>query len=476
MGPVGIGGGPAWLPLGGGAASLRPTEGRELVGKLEFPREWFWSKRNFKSWSSWLKAEMVSAILLISECKAAPRRPRTGALSAPCARENWVPCALPGREGDGGNMVAEFEIPNSEPRRQARWLEGAWGRGESHLANSPAPRCPPCAWTSLRLAPGARLPERIGDGRRACCRRRSGCCWWRPGPGFWASPILAPSCQSCDRRSLAEELAAASACWRAAASSSHGWIWARRCGPAEAQTCCFRSGLAGGMGLGRPHRYFPLLILRAPLGRPVTQLSVLPLLLGGLGGATLLVVIGDGRGRGVGMGRFRLRRWREEEEGCLRAREEWARRRSEKVEVEGVVDGGWEGKRSWGARCHRHRHGDVHWHRHVHWEGRRHRRGNRHRDQSLYHPLEHPINKNWPLQPNHPVLGHHRHHLIVNGLHIRNQRGGGGRRRGGGGGSAQGRVAHGRHGRGGLLGHPEVQGGACRGPLGTHTTGQLPGD
>ena len=146
-------------------------------------------------------------------------------------------------------MAAElFRSPARCPP-DGSWVgrEGAWGRGKSRFANSPAdgvggaraPRCPPPARTWLLLAPGTWLPEWFGFPvlrSRSCWRGRLLRKWL--GPGFWASPILAPSCQSCDRRSWSVE---ESASVRIRRVSCHRWMASRRCGPHEAQTCCWRS-------------------------------------------------------------------------------------------------------------------------------------------------------------------------------------------------------------------------------------------
>ena len=184
-----------------------------------------------------VRAATVSVMRRNSLCKAASFLPRT------VVHVSWswwfvgLPCALPGREVllvvmAVGCVVSPGRCP---PDGSCVGRQGAWGRGGSRFACSPAdvvggaraPRCPPPARTLLRLAPGAWLPEWLGDGPR--CRGGPG--WGRCGPGFWASPIRAPSCQSCDRRSplllvLVLELLAA--------SCTHPSMMGRRWGPQEA--------------------------------------------------------------------------------------------------------------------------------------------------------------------------------------------------------------------------------------------------
>ncbi len=65
----------------------------------------------------------------------------------------WVPCALPGREGLLLRMVGETDLPWRSLFDRLGGRHGAWGRGKSRFANSPAggfgvaraPRCPPDA-------------------------------------------------------------------------------------------------------------------------------------------------------------------------------------------------------------------------------------------------------------------------------------------------------------------------------------------
>ena len=117
----------------------------------------------------------------------------------------WVvPCALPWRECCCCCMVGGLCSPRAVPRGSGpepptaatRSLEGM-GPGRIPFANSPAgacdaapaPRCLACVFSCWWLTPGARVPERLWGFRLPV-----GPPWL--GPGFLASPMRAPSCQS----------------------------------------------------------------------------------------------------------------------------------------------------------------------------------------------------------------------------------------------------------------------------------------
>ena len=230
-----------------------------------------------------------------------------------------MPCTLSGREGLEENVAVEAWNPHggaSSDRLGGR----RWGFGPGYIPLCKLP-CRSWGWRgtgtalpalrgkSVVLRSGGAAPERIRGWPpflswvAAFCGRASGL------GVVWSFPILAPSCQLWDWRSPVEDLVAASACWRAAASSSHGRIWTPPLRAARGPNLLLQvrlpglpDGLANGLGLGRPHHRFPLLVFRAPVGRPVTQLGVLPLLLGGLSGLVVFVVTGDGRRERAGAG------------------------------------------------------------------------------------------------------------------------------------------------------------------------------
>ena len=238
LGCAGMGGGP-----GGGWDSpfLRPLP-LSLTGGDDTPREWCCPIWFCRLRSSLLKAATWSATRWSCLCKETPRPPCTTVhLSELFCLWGWLlPCALPGREDLLGFMAAGCDDPPGrcplEGSRVGR--QGAWGRGKSRFASSPAggvggaraPRCPPPARTLLLLAPGAWIPGwfccPLGGGLRLGLRRPSVDCG---GPGLEASPNRSPSCQLWDWRSWVLELSAPLAV-------CHNAMSTRRSGPHEAQT------------------------------------------------------------------------------------------------------------------------------------------------------------------------------------------------------------------------------------------------
>jgi hypothetical protein len=137
-------------------------------------------------------------------CSCGPRRPlrcvpelASGVCCGSLPPTRWLRRTVSSRD-IFGYMASWVRSPPSEPRRtiRSRSPEGV-GPGRIPIANSPAdavdaarpPRWLADVVIALLLLPGSRL--RVGDvgvGREARAR-------WRCGPGFFASPILAPSFQ-----------------------------------------------------------------------------------------------------------------------------------------------------------------------------------------------------------------------------------------------------------------------------------------